>query len=208
MTNTLRPILISGAGFGIGAACAERFAAEEVRLFLVDRNENRCEAIAERTGGFPIVGDIRDVATLERAVNAATIAGGGLSAVIHAVPIADAMDFNTLRSNEFTAAFDTHVASLFGLGLTAVRAMQIHETGVLLRIDAESTPETMSTRVLRAAQDAAWEEIAGVCADYGISAVTLHATADADPIEIAERAYTTITEVLGFENPQTVEHPA
>ena len=97
MSAATRPILISGAGWGAGASCAEQLAAAGDRLFLIERDANRCEAVSERTGGFPIIGDVTDYAVVERAVNAATLTGGGLSAFIHAIPLTDGVSLDATR---------------------------------------------------------------------------------------------------------------
>ena len=52
-----RTIAITGAGTGIGAACARLYAAEGANLVLVGRRREPLEQVARETGGLILVGD-------------------------------------------------------------------------------------------------------------------------------------------------------
>jgi NAD(P)-dependent dehydrogenase (short-subunit alcohol dehydrogenase family) len=52
-----RTVLITGAGTGIGAACARLYAEEGARLVLVGRRREPLEQVARETGGLILVGD-------------------------------------------------------------------------------------------------------------------------------------------------------
>ena len=52
-----RTIVITGAGTGIGAACARLYAAEGAHLVLVGRRREPLEQVARETGGLILVGD-------------------------------------------------------------------------------------------------------------------------------------------------------
>jgi NAD(P)-dependent dehydrogenase (short-subunit alcohol dehydrogenase family) len=82
-----RTVLITGAGSGIGRACAERVAAEGARVGLADLNE---EAGRDVMAGLPeadrhlVVGiDITDRAVVEEAVTAVAAHFGGLDVLIN-----------------------------------------------------------------------------------------------------------------------------
>ena len=167
-----------------------------MRVFLIDRDSNRCEAVAERTGGFPIIGDVGDLVTVERAVNAAMLAGGGLSALVYAVPPAAGAEMDAIRRDEFSEQFENDVAVLLQVGMTALRAMQIDERGVLLRIDLLAESETTSRRVIRSAQNAAWLEVAATAAQYGVTTETMTVAVDADPDAVAVSIERTILDAL------------
>ena len=82
-----RTVLVTGAGSGIGRACAERLAAEGARVGLADLNE---EAARDVMAGLPdadrhiVVGiDITDRAVVEKAVTAVASHFGGLDVLVN-----------------------------------------------------------------------------------------------------------------------------
>ncbi|MCK9815430.1 SDR family oxidoreductase [Pseudomonas sp. MAFF 302046] len=52
-----RTVVITGAGTGIGAACARLYAAEGANLVLIGRRREPLEQVAADTGGLILVGD-------------------------------------------------------------------------------------------------------------------------------------------------------
>lgn len=66
LTGTV--VLITGGGTGIGAAVAERFAAEGAKVAIMGRRAAPLEAVAERIDALPIVADAADSAAARAAV--------------------------------------------------------------------------------------------------------------------------------------------
>ena len=71
-------IVITGAGSGIGAALAERFAVAGARLVLSDREPAPVAAVAERVGGVSVACDVGVQPDVDRLVEVATATLGGI----------------------------------------------------------------------------------------------------------------------------------
>lgn len=77
-----RTALVCGASSGLGLASAESLAGEGANVVMLARRGDQLEREAERIGGRAVAGDVRDAADLERAVQAAVDAFGGLDIVV------------------------------------------------------------------------------------------------------------------------------
>lgn len=77
-----RVVVVSGGGTGIGAASAERLAADGASLVLVGRRREPLERVAASTGAAVVVGDVADPATSEGAVAVARERFGRIDAVV------------------------------------------------------------------------------------------------------------------------------
>ena len=51
-------VVVTGAGSGIGRACATRFAAEGARVVASDRDGDRAHAVAEAIGALAVSADV------------------------------------------------------------------------------------------------------------------------------------------------------
>ena len=80
--STPRSIVITGAGTGIGQACAELFAAQGARVALVGRRRAPLERVAARTGGLVLEGDAASAADWTRFIARLDEAHGGVDTLI------------------------------------------------------------------------------------------------------------------------------
>lgn len=117
---------ITGAGSGLGAALAHRFVAEGSRVAIVDIDEDRARSVAEELDPdmvLPLSADVRDPASLHKAVDATVERFGSLTTVI---PNAGIWDWNRsitrCSGEELSAMFD--------------ELMSINVKGYLLTVEA------------------------------------------------------------------------
>lgn len=75
-------VLVTGAGTGIGAAAARRFAEEGAQVLLMGRRRAPLETAAAACGGTVFVGDAADPADAAAAVDLAKAAFGRLDVVV------------------------------------------------------------------------------------------------------------------------------
>jgi 3-hydroxybutyrate dehydrogenase len=68
-----RTVLVTGAGSGIGAACARRFAAAGARVVVLDVQPEAAAAVAEAIGGTAVVADLAAAGAWESAADGVDI---------------------------------------------------------------------------------------------------------------------------------------
>ncbi len=85
MELTAAVAVITGAGSGIGAAAAKRFARAGMRVVLVGRTADELDGVAREigaAGGEARVADVADSAALQRAIDDGAAAWGRLDVVV------------------------------------------------------------------------------------------------------------------------------
>src|SRR5438105_1933992 len=81
--------MVTGAGSGIGAAIARRFAAEGGRVFLLDRAIDNANKVAAGIGGAAETRqlDVRDAAQVKAAIAAVRDAAGRIDVLVNVAGI-------------------------------------------------------------------------------------------------------------------------
>lgn len=75
--------LVTGAGAGIGAGVARRFADEGARVVVAEYDETSGRAVAAETSGMFVATDVSDRAQVEAAVAATVAEFGGLDVLVN-----------------------------------------------------------------------------------------------------------------------------
>jgi NAD(P)-dependent dehydrogenase (short-subunit alcohol dehydrogenase family) len=109
---TRQRVVVTGAGGGIGAALARRFAADGAQVVVNDLDATAAEAVAAEIGGIAVPGDAGNEADVQRLVDTAWDSLGGIdlfcaNAGVLSAGTQDAPDEVWLR--DFTVNVMSHV---------------------------------------------------------------------------------------------------
>ncbi|WP_431972411.1 SDR family oxidoreductase [Nocardia sp. bgisy134] len=127
-----RTILMSGGSRGIGLAIAVRAARDGANIAFIAKTDSpdprlpgtvhTAAAEIENSGGqaLPIVGDIRDAATVDRAVEACVERFGGIDIVVNNASAIDLRAVGELELKRFGLLLDVNVRGTFGLTSAAL----------------------------------------------------------------------------------------
>ncbi|MBB1609248.1 MULTISPECIES: SDR family NAD(P)-dependent oxidoreductase [unclassified Pseudomonas] len=77
-----RVVVITGAGTGIGAACARRFAEAGDKVVLIGRRREALEQVAAQCGGLVLAGDAADGETWQGFIQRIEAAFGGIDVLV------------------------------------------------------------------------------------------------------------------------------
>ncbi|WP_459642447.1 3-hydroxybutyrate dehydrogenase [Kineococcus sp. NUM-3379] len=90
-----RRALVTGAGSGIGAACARRLAAAGAEVLVLDLHREAAEEVAAELGGRAVVADLADAAAVARLCDGPGAVAAGVDVVVnnaglqHVAPLED-----------------------------------------------------------------------------------------------------------------------
>ncbi|WP_375175023.1 SDR family NAD(P)-dependent oxidoreductase [Pseudooceanicola sp.] len=129
---TGKTAIITGAGTGIGAAIAERFAQEGGHVILTGRRPEPIEAVAARCGGLAVAGDASETAHMEALVTLARDRFGGLDVM---VCNAGGFGFGTLAETgeeDWSQAVQANLTTAYAAARAAMPALVERRGNVLM----------------------------------------------------------------------------
>jgi NAD(P)-dependent dehydrogenase (short-subunit alcohol dehydrogenase family) len=129
-------VLVTGAGTGIGAATARRFAAEGANLVLLGIEAEPLEAVADETGATAVVGDAADDADARRAVESATERHGGLDAVVACAGAGGGGTVVDMEPDAFAASLRNNLQTAIVTTRAAVPALLERGSGSIVLISS------------------------------------------------------------------------
>ena len=207
--------LITGAARGIGAATAGVLAGQGWNLVLLDvcrddpalgyplASREELEATAQRCGGEAIVGDVRSVGDLERAVGLTVERFGGLDAAVGVAGVLIAAGrVWEMSEGQWHATLDTNLTGTFNLARAAVPAMLARPAPRSGRFVAVSSAAALKATPRLAAYSASKAGIVGfvrgLAADLADTGVTANAVL---PGSTDTMLLTHSAEVYGIDDP-------
>jgi len=132
-----RVALVTGAGAGIGAAVAERLAAEGATVAVADRDLDAARAVVYKisaSGGRAIGlgADVTDTGDVAVAVEAAAALGGSLHIVINNAGIVRPAMLPDLEEEAFQAVLDVHLLGSYRVLRAALPHLPDDGTGRII----------------------------------------------------------------------------
>lgn len=130
--------LITGAGSGIGRACAVAFAREGARVALAGRRRKPLEVTARQIGKSALVvpGDVRKKSDTTRMVAQTVKRFGGLHILVNDAGVLIPGTAESLSEAQWDETFDTNVRGLWLLSRAALPQMRKAGGGSILNISS------------------------------------------------------------------------
>ncbi|GAA1882366.1 SDR family oxidoreductase [Actinomadura bangladeshensis] len=129
--------LVTGGGTGIGLATAVRLAAEGAHVFVTGRRKAELDAAAEAIGpaATPVVGDICDLADLDRLYETIRGRGRGLDVVFANASVAEFAPLEQVTEEHFDTLFGINVR---GTVFTVKKALPLLNDGASIILNGST----------------------------------------------------------------------
>jgi NAD(P)-dependent dehydrogenase (short-subunit alcohol dehydrogenase family) len=129
---------ITGAGSGIGSACALRFAEEGASVVGFDASErvdDRWRAAAQNAlHAFILTGDVRSVSEVESALAEVTRRFGRLDVVVNSAGVAGGGPVHLVSDEEWSRVIDVNLTGTFNVCRQALPIMMRQGAGSIVNI--------------------------------------------------------------------------
>jgi meso-butanediol dehydrogenase / (S,S)-butanediol dehydrogenase / diacetyl reductase len=128
--------IVTGAGSGIGRACAVALAREGARVALFGRRKERVEEVAHEIGdhAFAIGGDVSKKDDLNRLLGATVTRFGGLNFLVNNAGILHIGNAEQISEDQWEQTFNVNVTSVWLLSRGALPHMRKAGGGSIINI--------------------------------------------------------------------------
>ena len=133
-----RVALVTGAGRGIGAATAHRFAAEGARVVVSDMDIAPAEEVAKPFGGLAIACDVTDRSSVEEMVGRAVSELGRLDILVCCAGIIRDNLLFKMSDDDWDSVIDTHLKGTFLCARAAQKPMVQQKYGKMVFLSSTS----------------------------------------------------------------------
>lgn len=124
--------LVTGASSGIGRASALRLADAGARLLLHGRDTDRLAALAERTGGTPLAGDLSDAGEADRLAAEALRLAGAVDIVVCNAGVGWAGRFDGMPAGDIERLIAVNLVAPMRLTRAVLPGMRTRGRGYLM----------------------------------------------------------------------------
>ena len=129
-----RLALVTGAGRGIGAEIARRYADAGARVAVLDLLVDEARAVAEEIDGVSVVADLGDAADARRGTHEAIDQLGGLDILVNNAGILRFADILDITAEDWDLTFAVNARSMLLTTQVAVPAMQARGGGRIVNM--------------------------------------------------------------------------
>lgn len=128
--------IVTGAGSGIGHACAIALAREGARVALVGRRKDRVEALAEEIGdsALAISADVSRPGEIGRLLNETVSRFGGLTFLLNNAGVLHVGNAEQITEEQWDHTFDVNVRAVWLLSRAALPQMRKAGGGSIINV--------------------------------------------------------------------------
>jgi NAD(P)-dependent dehydrogenase (short-subunit alcohol dehydrogenase family) len=140
-----RVCIVTGAGQGIGEACARRFAREGAKVVVSDVDDEHAQAVARDIGGLAVHCDVGDKAQVDALVQQVMAAHGRIDVLVNNAGIFKAADFLDVTEADFDAVLRVNLKGSFLVGQAVAREMARAGGGAIVNMSSVNAVLTIPT---------------------------------------------------------------
>jgi 3-oxoacyl-[acyl-carrier protein] reductase len=129
-----RTVIVTGAARGIGLAIAQRFAASQASVVMVDLDGDELEAEATAIGATPVVADVTSTADVTRLVERAVDATGRVDVVVNNAGVLRDKMLWKLEDADWDVVMAVHAGGTFRLTRACVPHFREQRYGRVINV--------------------------------------------------------------------------
>ncbi|MFB6675060.1 SDR family NAD(P)-dependent oxidoreductase [Streptomyces sp. NPDC056390] len=139
-----RVVIVTGAGSGIGRACARRFAREGARVAVVDRDTESASATVEAItddGGTaePFIADVTDSAAVGRCVDSIVASLGEIDVLVNNAGLHSTSLVHKISDSEWQHMLDVNLSGSFYFARAAQASMVRRRCGRIVNVTSQAS---------------------------------------------------------------------